>query len=132
MSAAASVVRLQDAGGAAVLLETSRALPLVSMTLSFTRTGLAGLLFRYNHRPESPSEPVISFPWTVTCPTAHCTMMPLSALPPPVRSMVFLSAAVGPPTMLPSASPLRFMPSETPEISLWVMLIVGAYSEPSM
>src|SRR4051812_30240473 len=38
MSAAASVVRLQDAGGAAVLLETSRALPLVSISIGL-KTG---------------------------------------------------------------------------------------------
>ncbi len=35
MSAAANVVRLEDAGGAAVLLETSRALPLVSISVGF-------------------------------------------------------------------------------------------------
>lgn len=38
MSAAATVVRLQDAGGAAVLLETSRALPLVSISIGL-KTG---------------------------------------------------------------------------------------------
>jgi zinc protease len=38
MSAAATVVRLPDAGGAAVLLETSRALPLVSISIGF-KTG---------------------------------------------------------------------------------------------
>jgi zinc protease len=38
MSATASVVRLQDAGGAAVLLETSRALPLVSISIGL-KTG---------------------------------------------------------------------------------------------
>lgn len=38
MSAAASVVRLADAGGAAVLLETSRALPLVSISVGL-KTG---------------------------------------------------------------------------------------------
>ena len=38
MSAAASVVRLEDAGGAAVLLETSRALPLVSISIGL-KTG---------------------------------------------------------------------------------------------
>lgn len=35
MSAAANVVRLDDAGGATVLLETSRALPLVSISVGF-------------------------------------------------------------------------------------------------
>ena len=38
MSAAATVVRLEDAGGAAVLLETSRALPLVSISIGL-KTG---------------------------------------------------------------------------------------------
>jgi zinc protease len=38
MSAAAAVVRLDDAGGAAVLLETSRALPLVSISIGL-KTG---------------------------------------------------------------------------------------------
>jgi zinc protease len=38
MSAAATVVRLEDAGGAAVLLETSRALPLVSISVGL-KTG---------------------------------------------------------------------------------------------
>jgi hypothetical protein len=38
MSAAATVVRLQDAGGAMVLLETSRALPLVSINVGL-KTG---------------------------------------------------------------------------------------------
>ncbi len=38
MSAAANVVRLADAGGAAVLLETSRALPLVSISIGL-KTG---------------------------------------------------------------------------------------------
>ena len=38
MSAAVNVVRLQDAGGAAVLLETSRALPLVSISIGL-KTG---------------------------------------------------------------------------------------------
>ncbi len=38
MSAAATVIRLDDAGGAAVLLETSRALPLVSISIGL-KTG---------------------------------------------------------------------------------------------
>jgi len=38
MSAAASVIRLEDAGGATVLLETSRALPLVSISIGL-KTG---------------------------------------------------------------------------------------------
>src|SRR6187549_3053873 len=38
MSATATVVRLQDAGGATVLLETSRALPLVSISIG-SKTG---------------------------------------------------------------------------------------------
>ena len=38
MSAAAAVVRLRDAGGAVVLLETSRALPLVSISIGL-KTG---------------------------------------------------------------------------------------------
>ncbi|HEY0466735.1 MAG TPA: insulinase family protein, partial [Polyangiaceae bacterium] len=38
MSAAATVIRLDDAGGAAVLLETSRALPLVTISIGL-KTG---------------------------------------------------------------------------------------------
>ncbi|HET7540211.1 MAG TPA: pitrilysin family protein [Polyangiaceae bacterium] len=43
MSAAASVVRLADAGGASVLLETSRALPLVSISIGLKTGSLLDL-----------------------------------------------------------------------------------------
>ena len=44
MSAAAAVVRLRDAGGAAVLLETSRALPLVSISIGLKTGALLDVL----------------------------------------------------------------------------------------
>jgi len=68
MSAAASVVRLADAGGATVLLETSRALPLVSISIGLKtgslldapgKEGTTRLLSRLMRRTAGGLEPQV-------------------------------------------------------------------------
>ena len=68
MSAAATVVRLENAGGAAVLLETSRALPLVSISIGLKsgslidepgKEGSTRLLSRLMRRTAGGLEPQV-------------------------------------------------------------------------
>ncbi|HYQ41442.1 MAG TPA: pitrilysin family protein [Polyangiaceae bacterium] len=68
MSAAATVVRLEDAGGATVLLETSRALPLVSISIGLKtgslidapgKEGTTRLLSRLMRRTAGGLEPQV-------------------------------------------------------------------------
>jgi len=90
MSAAATVVRLEDAGGAAVLLETSRALPLVSISIGLKsgalidppgKEGSTRLLSRLMRRTAGGLEPQVidtridSLGASLSADVAHSTMV---------------------------------------------------------
>ena len=90
MSAAASVIRLEDAGGATVLLETSRALPLVSISIGLKtgslvdapgKDGSTRLLSRLMRRTAGGLEPQVidtridSLGASLSADVAHSTMI---------------------------------------------------------
>ena len=85
--------------------------------------------------PASGPLPVMVLPSIVSVPAAFVIRMPrLSSKPVgPVtgRLIVFASAAVGPPTVLPAASPSSCRPTSTLVSRLSVMASVSAYAAPS-